>query len=112
MDKIQQYEERAELLKALAHPIRLCIVDGLINNECNVTRMRECLNLPQSTVSQHLSILKSRGIIKGRRRGTEICYTVSNKMVKELMQVLMKKETDGESAATAAVSEKQTAAAT
>ncbi|MDQ0287240.1 ArsR family transcriptional regulator [Desulfofundulus luciae] len=89
MNKVQQYEEKAELLKALAHPIRLCIVDGLINNECNVTRMRECLDLPQSTVSQHLGILKSRGIIRGRRKGTEICYTVTNELVKDLMKVLM-----------------------
>ncbi|NHM27563.1 winged helix-turn-helix transcriptional regulator [Desulfofundulus sp. TPOSR] len=89
MNKVQQYEEKAELLKALAHPIRLCIVDGLINNECNVTRMRECLDLPQSTVSQHLGILKSRGIIRGRRQGTEICYTVTNELVKDLMKVLM-----------------------
>jgi ArsR family transcriptional regulator len=88
MGNIQQYEEKAELLKALAHPIRLCIVDGLINNECNVTKMRTCLDLPQSTVSQHLGILKSRGIIQGRRRGTEICYTVTNELVKDLMKVL------------------------
>ncbi|SHI85752.1 ArsR/SmtB family transcription factor [Desulfofundulus thermosubterraneus] len=91
MNKVQQYEEKAEILKALAHPIRLCIVEGLINNECNVTRMRECLDLPQSTVSQHLSILKSRGIIRGRRKGTEICYTVTSELVKELMKVLMNK---------------------
>ncbi|SHE53353.1 transcriptional regulator, ArsR family [Desulfofundulus australicus DSM 11792] len=87
-NNVHDYEEKAELLKALAHPVRLCIVDGLLQNECNVTKIRECLELPQSTVSQHLSILKSRGIIKGRRRGTEICYTVSNELVRELMKIL------------------------
>lgn len=82
------FEDKAELLKALAHPIRLCIVKGLLGNSCNVSNMQECLNIPQSTVSQHISVLKTRGIIKGTRNGTEINYSVSNPLVKELIKVL------------------------
>ncbi len=70
------YDDKAEKLKALAHPHRLCIVKGLINNSCNVTKIQECLELPQSTVSQHLAKLKSAGIIEGTRKGLEICYSV------------------------------------
>lgn len=68
-------EEKAELLKALAHPVRLCIVRNLIETGgCNVTKMQGCLDMPQSTISQHLSKLKAHGIVEGKRAGTEITY--------------------------------------
>ncbi|WP_097026564.1 ArsR/SmtB family transcription factor [Clostridium peptidivorans] len=85
------FQEKAELLKALAHPIRLCIVKGLLENGgCNVTHMKNCLNAPQSTISQHLQKLKSLGIIKGERNGLEINYTVANPLVRDLVKVLFK----------------------
>jgi ArsR family transcriptional regulator len=60
------YENEAELLKALAHPVRLCIVNGLLNKgTCNVSFMQNCLGMPQSTVSQHLQKLRVAGIVKG-----------------------------------------------
>lgn len=93
-----RYEEMAELLKALAHPARLCIVHGLMEQENNVTTIRKCLDLPQSTVSQHLGILKSRGIIKGRRRGTEISYTVTSELARKLICLLVAEMPAGEGA--------------
>ena len=82
-------EKFAEIFKALAHPIRLKIVCGLIKKEeCNVSIMVEKLGLPQPTVSQHLTILKSAGIIEGYRKGTQICYKVTNETTKKLIKVL------------------------
>jgi ArsR family transcriptional regulator len=78
MQAMKDYLAKSELLKAMAHPVRLCIIRGLINNQCNVTKMQECLNLPQSTVSQHLAKLKAAGIIEGERNGLEVCYKVVN----------------------------------
>ncbi len=70
-------EEQAEVLKALAHPARLCIVKGLLDRgKSNVTYMQHCMNLPQSTISQHIARLKSSGIIYGTRKGLEIQYEV------------------------------------
>lgn len=89
MNEIKAYEDKAELLKALAHPTRLCIVHGLMENECNVNKIKECLDLPQSTVSQQLGILRNKGIIEGRRTGTEICYSVTNSQVRKLVTLLM-----------------------
>lgn len=89
LEKNVLFEEKAEVLKALAHPIRLCIVAGLLENQCNVTKMQNCLNLPQSTVSQHLGVLKAKGIIKGQRNGLEICYCVVNEDVKKIIQILL-----------------------
>jgi len=82
-------EKFAEIFKALAHPIRLKIVCGLIKKEeCNVSIMVEKLGLPQPTVSQHLTILKSAGIIEGYRKGTQICYKVTDETTKKLIKVL------------------------
>lgn len=83
------FEEKAELLKALSHPVRLCIIRGLLDaGGSNVTNMYSCLNMPQSTISQHLAKLKSAGIIVGERNGLEITYKVSNEEVKNLIEIL------------------------
>ena len=82
-------EKYSEIFKALAHPIRLKIVCGLINKEqCNVSIMVEKLNLPQPTVSQHLNILKNAGIIEGFRKGTQICYKVTNEETRKIIGTL------------------------
>jgi len=89
MEDTKKYEGTAEILKAIAHPVRLCIIKGLMNKECNVSHMQECLELPQSTVSQHLSILRAKGIIKGERNGLEITYSVVNEDVKKIINALL-----------------------
>ena len=75
-DKMQSYDREAEILKVLGHPVRLKIVAGLISQTCNVKKIWECLGLPQATVSQHLALLKNKGIIEGRREGVEVFYHV------------------------------------
>jgi ArsR family transcriptional regulator len=92
LESLKRYESKAEILKALAHPHRLCIVKGLMDNKCNVSRIQECLELPQSTVSQHLAKLKAAGIIKGERKGLEICYSISNENVKNIIKVLFEND--------------------
>lgn len=96
MDKnLTKYSKIAEMLKVLAHPVRLCIVEGLLDHgECNVTYMQECLDTPQSTVSQHLQKLKSAGIVEGKRNGLEINYSICNDQVADLLNVLIPKRTE------------------
>jgi len=88
MKEKSKFIQKSELLKALAHPTRLCIVKGLIEKESNVTNIQECLGLPQSTVSQHLFKLKAAGIIKGERKGLEISYQVINEDVRRIIKIL------------------------
>ncbi|HHV98307.1 MAG TPA: winged helix-turn-helix transcriptional regulator [Clostridiaceae bacterium] len=88
MVDIKKYEEKAEKLKAIAHPHRLCIVKGLIDNACNVTKIQECLELPQSTISQHLSKLRAANIIEGQRSGLEICYKVVDRDIIDIIKIL------------------------
>jgi DNA-binding transcriptional ArsR family regulator len=81
--------QKAELLKAIAHPIRLCIIRGLLREgECNVNNIQACLDIPQSTLSQHLAKLRSAGIVKGRRHGTEIFYQVANQEIARVVLAL------------------------
>jgi len=85
---MNKYEKISEILKALSHPVRLQIIEGLIKNECNVSEIQKILKLPQSTVSQHLRILKNAGIIKGRRNGTQVCYKVISKIAREIIGMI------------------------
>ncbi|MEX2415253.1 MAG: metalloregulator ArsR/SmtB family transcription factor [Paenibacillaceae bacterium] len=89
-NNFKAYDGAANILKALAHPVRLCIVKGLLDSgNSNVTYMQQCLDLPQSTVSQHLQKLRSLGIVETDRNGLEVIYTVSNKKIKDLIEILL-----------------------
>ena len=82
----KELESAAELLKVLAHPVRLCIVNGLIKNgPQNVSKMQGCLDMPQSTVSQHIQKLRNAGIITGDRNGLEIIYRVSSEEAEKVV---------------------------
>ena len=85
------YEKVSETLKALAHPARLKMVIGLLKDECNVAQIQKVLGLPQSTISQHLRVLKNAGIIKGRREGTKTCYRVIDVRVKKIVEIIKRK---------------------
>ena len=87
-DKSKGYNKEAEILKVLGHPIRLKIVAGLCTRECNVKHIWECLGLPQATVSQHLALLKNKGVIEGTREGVEVHYSVVNPLVRRLLEVI------------------------
>ncbi|MBF7096683.1 ArsR/SmtB family transcription factor [Alkalibacter mobilis] len=83
----RELEEKAELLKIIGHPVRLCIVRNLLDGgNRNVSEMQECLCIPQSTVSQHLAKLKSAGIIEGQRNKNQIVYALANEDVKKIIK--------------------------
>jgi ArsR family transcriptional regulator len=86
----KNYKQLAESMKALGHPIRLQIIAGLVKNECNVTQIQQSIGVPQSTISQHLRILKNAGIIEGRRERTNVCYKVINNWIKEVIEKIDK----------------------
>jgi DNA-binding transcriptional ArsR family regulator len=85
------YEKVSETLKALAHPSRLKIVAGLLKDECNVAQIQKVLGLPQSTISQHLRILKNADIIKGRREGNKTCYRVIDVRIRKFFEIIKRK---------------------
>ncbi len=89
--EMEKIREKAALLKALSNPVRLCIVRELLQRDsCNVSSMQNCLELSQSTVSQHLGRLRDLGIIRGERKGTEVFYRVESKEASDVISVLFK----------------------
>ncbi|MEF9917806.1 MAG: metalloregulator ArsR/SmtB family transcription factor [Eubacterium sp.] len=92
-NKKRENETTAEILKALAHPVRLCMVRGLCDDgRHNVSYMESCLDISQSGISQHLSKLKAAGIVKGTREGNEVYYDLCNEKVRDLIKVLFEEE--------------------
>jgi len=89
-----KYRDESELLKAFAHPVRLQIIEllllGLHLEGCSVNSIQKKLGIPQSTISQHLQILRNKGIIDGSKTGVEVCYKVIDKRVVKILQILKK----------------------
>jgi len=81
----------AMLMKAIAHPARIAILEFLIkHNACICNDIVEELPLSQSTVSQHLKELKEAGLIKGDIEGKSICYCIDAKVWKEAQKIMNK----------------------
>jgi DNA-binding transcriptional ArsR family regulator/YHS domain-containing protein len=84
----QIFELHAELLKALAHPRRLEIVQLLRDQELTVTGIYEMLDLPQANISQHLMILRDAGIVTTQRDGKQIIYSLAHPKIIEASDAL------------------------
>lgn len=75
----EQQNRLASVLKALAHPARIAILQYIVKqNSCICNDLVDELGLAQATISQHLKELKNIGIIKGNIEGTSICYCIDS----------------------------------
>ncbi len=84
-------KELASLAWALAHPARAQIVQLLVSREaCVCGEIVDQLPLAQSTVSQHLKILKDAGLVQGEVDGPKICYCINKSKLKELKNLVAK----------------------
>ncbi len=81
-------ELHAQICKGLADPKRLLILNALRDGERSVTDICEELDLPQSNVSQHLAVLRDRGLADTRRDGQRIFYSVSSPKIIAAMDLL------------------------
>ena len=79
---------QAEYLKALAHPTRIRILELLEAQGRCVSNIGEKLDLKQSNISQHLGILKSRGILSLRREGGHSIYCIKDPRVVKILELL------------------------
>lgn len=68
------FAERARIIKALGHPARLMIVDALEKGPMCVCDIRELVGSQMPTVSRHLSVLRSAGIVADEKRGVQVFY--------------------------------------
>ncbi len=82
------FELQAELLKAIAHPRRLEIINLLRDQTLCVSEIYEMLDLPQANISQHLMVMRDAGILSTKRDGKLINYSLSDKRVLEACDIL------------------------
>jgi DNA-binding transcriptional ArsR family regulator len=87
MDK-KVAEHAAEVLKAVAHPVRLQIVELLENKEMCVGDIVTALGGKQAITSQQLNMMKDKGVLNCRRNGTKVYYRIENKNVIKLLDCI------------------------
>lgn len=78
---------KAEFFKALAHPLRIRILDCLRDGEKGVNELSEMLQVEQANVSQQLAILRARNLVIGRKSGTGVFYSISDRVIFRLLDV-------------------------
>jgi DNA-binding transcriptional ArsR family regulator len=76
---------KAAFFRALAHPVRIRILEILIKGEKNVQELQEALGVEQPLVSQQLAVLRSNNIVAGRKEGVSVRYSVRDPLIAELL---------------------------
>lgn len=95
MEKRENYGHQADLLKALANPVRLRIVHSLLRDGChNVTCIEQGAGVSQSCVSQHLQKLRAAGVVAAERQGNEVFYRVASPEAAAVLASLFKEEAE------------------
>jgi ArsR family transcriptional regulator len=77
----ETFRRAADILRTVAHPVRLGIIDFLEAGEKPVAQICIRLGVPQPSISQHLNLMKAKGILVSRRNGTQVMYSVGNRSV-------------------------------
>jgi len=82
---LQQF--KADFFKALAHPLRIRILELLVDGKKSVNEIQSCLEKEGSAVSQQLSVLRAKNIVYGIKEGKKVYYSLSDPMIGELLGV-------------------------
>jgi ArsR family transcriptional regulator len=83
-----EYRTPARILKALAHPARLFIVDELSRRECCVGELTEMIGDEMATVSRHLGLLRRAGILEDEKRGVQVFYRLRVPCVRDFFKCI------------------------
>ena len=86
----KRLEAKAETLKALANPVRLCLMEQIIKRgETTVSELVTCMGASQSLISQYLGRLRSLGFVESRKSGNLVYYSCKNKAVRDLVEYIL-----------------------
>ena len=86
---INKLEMAASKLRAIAHPMRIAIIDLLnASPKLSVTEIYEKLKIEQASASHHLNILKNKGVLVSKRDGKKIFYSLKSKSLKEIVDCI------------------------
>lgn len=88
MENKDFYALHSELCKTLAHPKRQEILDNLRKKEMSVTDLAKVTTISQANLSQHLSLLRAKGIVKARRVGINVFYSIANMKIIEAFDLI------------------------
>lgn len=80
--------QAADLLKSMAHPMRLRILCLLVKKECCVNEILEQVETTQGNVSQHLGILRDEGILRTKKIANKVFYSIGNPNVVQILEIL------------------------
>lgn len=81
VDRFARLKAQAEIIKSLAHPTRLFLLDELSRGERAVQELTEMVGVEMPTISRHLSLLKNTGILEAEKRGAQVFYRVKTPCV-------------------------------
>jgi DNA-binding transcriptional ArsR family regulator len=84
-DELQAF--KAAFFRALAHPVRIRILELLVTGEHSVQELQEALSVDQPVVSQQLAVLRNGNIVFGRKEGVSVRYTVRDPLVGKLLEM-------------------------
>lgn len=85
---VQQF--KADFFKALAHPMRIRILEVLCDGDRNVNELQYILGSEGSAVSQQLAVLRSKNVVYGIKDGTNVIYSLRDPLIKDLLTVAKK----------------------
>jgi len=78
---------KADFFKALAHPLRIRILEILCEGDRSVNEIQNLLQSEGSTVSQQLAVLRNKNVVYGVKEGTTVVYSLRDPLIKDLLQV-------------------------
>lgn len=85
----EQLEKAASMLKAIAHPMRIAILNSLENGKrLSVTQIHESLKIEQSTASHHLGILRDKDVLTAKREGKNTFYSIKHERLNTLIDCI------------------------
>ena len=86
--RTELYQLHASVCKGLADPKRLLIIDALRDGEVTVTDLVDALEIPQANVSQHLAVLRDKGLVSSRRDGQWAYYSLTSPKIIQAVDLL------------------------
>ncbi len=89
--RLQDFSSAARMLKFIAHPLRLVIINDLVSEKrLSVGRLQKRLKISQSMTSQHLSALKAAGIVSCEKKANECHYYIQNRNILKFLECIRK----------------------
>lgn len=81
MTNKERFRIQADFCKAMAHPVRLEVIDLLKERALAVNELADRVGVSQANLSQHLAVLRARGVVRSERQGNEVAYSLANRKV-------------------------------